>query len=456
MMKAKTPGELAGIDVELKEAVCDALVNMITRRASGTDEAGRTVYGKTPRRSVFSGQLLPRMSRDNEDETSDIKIAAIGMDFNIDAESSSKLTVAPQFSVYVRVLPTWEEISTERFGIAIDFKLRKDKKQEIDHEIRERRQELYAQEKLDRSDWSELSQEEREALHARRREIRDNLRNSIYGKHGIVLDKASLEKFGSEEANQAEETEEAVPADGTEDPDAAPSPFMGRLVTGGAQIPAALLSPASIPPKWKRLDLKLPSFTWSAALSGGTLKEQFEQISNSMASEVVAQLADWLRGEGEKIAWRDRMVSPADAASETSWNNFIAELTKAPADPKILPDLRAVALRAERQRDFFDPSRASIRVTLDNGCTELSKVEARYKCNAIFGTSVSLNMVRHDHRPVQLDRVEPSYRFRDFMTYPAIGLNCGVDSQEIEEGRLEPLYDVVAALQSASYSSASD
>jgi len=437
MMKAKTPAELSGIDVELKEAVCDALVNMITRRASGTDEAGRIVYGKSPRRRVFSGQLLPRMSRENEDETSDIKIAAIGMDFNIDAETSSELTVAPRFSVYVRVLPTWEEISTERFGISIDFKLRKDKKQEIDHEIRERRQELYAQEKLDRSDWNELSQEEREVLHSRRREIRDSLRNSVYGKHGIILDKASLDRFGSSEGSQTEESDEAAPIDGTEDPDAAPSPAIGRLVTGGAQIPTSLLSPASIPPKWKRIDLKLPSFSWSAALSGSVLKEQFEQFSNTMVTEVLAQLAEWLRGEGAKIAWRDQTVSPANAASEADWNNFIAELLKAPADPKILPDLRAVALRAERQGDFLDPSRASIRVTLDNGCTELSKVEARYKCNAIFGTSVSLNMVRGDHRPVQLDRVEPSYRFRDFMTYPAIGLNCGVESQEIGEGRLE-------------------
>ncbi|ACM27885.1 DEAD/DEAH box helicase family protein [Rhizobium rhizogenes] len=437
MMKAKTSAELAGIDVELKEAVCDALVNMITCRASGTDEVGQIVYGKSPRRSVFSGQLLPRMSRENEDETSDIKIAAIGMDFNIDAESSSELTVAPRFSIYVRVLPTWEEISTERFGIAIDFKLRKDKKQEIDHEIRERRLELYAQEKLDRSDWNELSQEEREALHSRRREIRDSLRNSVYGKHGIILDKASLDRFGSSEGSQTEDPDEAAPVDGTEDPDAAPSPVIGRLIAGGAQIPTALLSPASIPPKWKRIDLKLPSFTWAVALSGSALNEQFEQFSNTMVTEVLAQLAEWLRGEGAKIAWRDQTVSPANAASEADWNNFIAELLKAPADPKILPDLRAVALRAERQRDFVDPSRASVRVTLDNGCTELSKVEARYKCNAIFGTSVSLNMVRGDHRPVQLDRVEPSYRFRDFMTYPAIGLNCGVESQEIEEERLE-------------------
>ncbi|AEG04140.1 DEAD/DEAH box helicase family protein [Sinorhizobium meliloti] len=435
MMMAKTPAELGRIDVELKEAVCDALVNMITRRASGTDEAGRSVYGKTPRRSVFSGQLLPRMSTDNEDETSDIKIAAIGMDFNIDAESSSQINVAPRFSVYVRILPTWEEISTERFGIAIDFKLRKDKKQEIDHEIHERREELYAKEKLDRPDWNELTQEERDALHARRREIRDNLRSSVYAKHGVILGKTGLESF--DEAKQTDETEDPIPTDGSEDPDAAPSPLIGRLVTSGAQIPTALLSPASIPPKWRRLDLALPVLAWSAALSGTALKKQFEDFSKDMAATIAVQLSQWLQGEGDKIAWRDRSVTPADATSEANWNAFVADLIKTPADPKILPDLRAVALRAERQRDFIDRSRASIRITLDNGCTELSKIEARYKCNAIFGTGVSVQMPETDHRPVQLDRVEPSYRFRDFMSYPAIGLNCGVDSQDLEGGLLE-------------------
>ncbi|MBB5574393.1 hypothetical protein GGD50_003020 [Rhizobium paranaense] len=60
-------------------------------------------------------------------------------------------------------MPTPWRATPRSAVIAIDFKLRKEKKQEIDHEIRERRQELYAQEKLDRSDWNELSQEEREA-----------------------------------------------------------------------------------------------------------------------------------------------------------------------------------------------------------------------------------------------------------------------------------------------------
>lgn len=111
MMQPKSSAELQNIDMELKEAVCDALVNMVTTRASGTDEAGRIIFGRSPRRGIFSGQLLPRLSRQNVGETSDIKIAAIGIDFMISSAAVSQLTATPKFSVYVRTLPTWEEIT---------------------------------------------------------------------------------------------------------------------------------------------------------------------------------------------------------------------------------------------------------------------------------------------------------------------------------------------------------
>ena len=59
-MKGKSNSELATIDVELKEAVCDALVNALVDRVSGADERGRNLLGSSPRRGIFAGQLLPR------------------------------------------------------------------------------------------------------------------------------------------------------------------------------------------------------------------------------------------------------------------------------------------------------------------------------------------------------------------------------------------------------------
>ncbi|NTE55799.1 helicase [Agrobacterium tumefaciens] len=438
MMKPKNAAELNRIDVELKEAVCDALVNMITRRSSGTDDAGRIVYGKSPQRSVFSGQLLPRLSGADVDETSDIRIAAIGIDFNMDAAATCFLEAKPKFSVYVRVLPTWEEISSDRFGIPIDFKLRKDKKDEIDRKIRQRREELYERENLTRPDWGALEPDQKESVKRRRLDIQNEIRRSVYGEYGIPVDGASAASFDKPKASEGEEEESAGSPVVTGDaPEAEPTPDIGRMVTSGAHIPESMYSPAPIPPKWVRVDLDLPECTWSAALSGAALTSAFAEYSRSMHAEISEQLANWLKGDGERIAWRDRMVTQADAASAESWNTFIGKLAGEKVDPKILPSLTGVVMRAERQRDFMDPTRVSIRVTLDNSCAELSKTDARFQCNAIFGTGFALRLARDAHHPVKLDRVVPSYRFRDYMAYPAIGLNCGVEESEPSEGVIE-------------------
>ncbi|MBD9522787.1 helicase [Ensifer sp. ENS02] len=427
MIQPKSADELGKIDVELKEAVCDALVNMVTRRASGTDEIGRYVYGKSPRRAVFSGQLLPRMSRANEDETSDIKIAAIGMDFNIANNATSVIRAAPRFSVYVRVLPTWEEISSDRYGIEIDFKLSKNTKDAIDEKIRVQRQALYEKENLVQGDWNALDKDQKGELLRRRREIQDQLRRSVYGEFGIFLRGDDIKSFGKDDPD----------ASGSEDrPDeeAAPSPDIGKLVTEGRSIPAQHVSPANIPGKWKRLDLELPSFEWAASLSGDTLKQRCEEYSIELRAAIAAQLSNWLKsGDGVEWAWRNRTVRPTDAQSEASWTAFIEALRQEAPDIKLLPDFSGLAFKIERQRDFMDPSRASIRVSLDNSCQELSPQDAAIKCNVLFGTELKVLVAHADHCPVQLDRVEPSYRFRDFLSYPAIGLNCGIISVDAED-----------------------
>ncbi len=38
------------------------------------------------------------------------------------------------------------------------------------------------------------------------------------------------------------------------------------------------------------------------------------------------------------------------------------------------------------------------------------------------------------HRPLRLDRVQPSYRFKDWLEYPAMGLNCGVQALPAAQG----------------------
>lgn len=110
-MKGLSDKQLGEIDVELKEAVCDALVNALVGRVSGGDERGRAILGSSPRRGLFAGQLLPRFDVGGVvDETSDIRIASVGIDLVVGAGSGAIIRVAPRFSIYVRVIPLWSDL----------------------------------------------------------------------------------------------------------------------------------------------------------------------------------------------------------------------------------------------------------------------------------------------------------------------------------------------------------
>ena len=132
-MKGKSNSELASIDVELKEAVCDAIVNSLVDRVSGADERGRNLLGSSPRRGIFAGQLLPRFDTSgNDDETTDIRIAALGVDLLAVAGAASAVRVTPRFSVYVRVIPTWSDLVAGGGELEFDFRLRTNIQQQID------------------------------------------------------------------------------------------------------------------------------------------------------------------------------------------------------------------------------------------------------------------------------------------------------------------------------------
>jgi hypothetical protein len=52
--------------------------------------------------------------------------------------------------------------------------------------------------------------------------------------------------------------------------------------------------------------------------------------------------------------------------------------------------------------------------------------------HAIFQVALTVSLPRSLHKPLRLDRVKPSYRFRDWLEYPAMGLNCGVRQLDVE------------------------
>lgn len=426
-MKGLSNGQLGSIDVELKEAVCDALVNALVSRVSGVDARGRTMLGGSPRRGIFAGQLLPRFdSNRTADETTDIRVAAIGMDLLLDSASSARLHVTPRFSVYVRVIPEWRELVGGGGELEFDFRLRPTVQQQIDSAIRTERGPALRAAGVERPDWKGMDEARRSKVRAARAQVLGEVRRKAYAAHNIRLltdDPAEPLPGGTEN--------DGVPTDpNTADDTAQPPPPISRLIREGREIPLNLVDPAPVPGKWRRLDLELPTLAFDTGADDATASAAIDTYNAALAKAAADQLEAWVTGDGVREAWRDANVQPGDTLTEARWTAAMAALAARSVDrARILPDLSQVVVKVERQVDFLDRSRLSMRVMLDNQSADLTPQEAKSKCNTVFGASLSLTLPKSAHRLLRLDRVEPSYRFRDHLDYPAIGLNCGVSAE---------------------------
>src|SRR5580700_9357016 len=131
-------GSLAAINLEdAKEALVDALLNMTWHRASGAGSEGDLVFAVKPSLRFVSGFLLPRFEETGQlDETSDIHISTHGLDLQIAAGAKGEFTVAAEFVIYVRALPSWEELTAAQHDLFPSHPLRRDLDAAIGREMK--------------------------------------------------------------------------------------------------------------------------------------------------------------------------------------------------------------------------------------------------------------------------------------------------------------------------------
>jgi hypothetical protein len=237
-MKGLSDAELSRIDVELKEAICDSLVNSLTARVSGMDDRGKVAFGTSPRRGIFSAQLLPRFdATGTDDETSDIRIATLGMDFVLSEDAEGLIWLQPRFSVFLRVIPEWNDFVMAGGPLDFDFKLDAEVQREIDERIRAERQPALEAAGVATPKWSDMDEAARAKVRAMRAKILGDVRRKAYADHGIKLlnedeDTSILasEPGGAiasadDALEQAGESEEEIPE--------APRPPIARLLREG-------------------------------------------------------------------------------------------------------------------------------------------------------------------------------------------------------------------------------
>lgn len=403
------PIEVRRILTDAKEGIVDALLNRTWQRSSGSGQEGEIVYGAKPSMKFVSGFLLPRFEETGlEDETSDIHISTLGLDFQVTNVASGSMDIQVTFSIYIRALPSWEEITAEENGIFPRPPLRKAIEGAVTTETRSRIAAMRLEDRAKKDD-------EKRDLRALQQEIY----RSLLAAQGV---RVSTNEVLTENPEGDLRSEEAPPlARGEEEPRLTPN--KGHYIFDSD----AAAQPLDIPEKWRRIEVNLEP----CSVDLGSIEkcgESTEIWSGKLTDAVSAALSSWLvTQEGHELAYRPAQILPSNVKSSDAWGLFIARLRETPPSLiDLLPDLQGLRLFAEVATDLRDPNRLNVRVLFENNAREVTSRKRERFEHAVHQVGVSVTLPAGAHRPLVLDRVEPSYRFRDFLSYAAIGVNCGV------------------------------
>jgi len=510
-MRARDGADLT----EAKEAIVDALLGLALEKCTGAGQEGALVYGMRPSSQFVSGFLLPRFDETgSEDETSDIRIATMGVDFQLATEGSGHVLVRPETAVYIRLLPTWDEIVDPRYEMMPQVQLSRQTRHEVERRARgyitaaiagmpvaddeepdERPGDAMAEaeqarEAADAAEdasaeqgaadpevrgvaraTAQAAQRAEEVAQGRRdlqgrratarREriaavatIRREAFDRAFAELGIRLmapvpdgmaprtvtstDLAEdVDDVTAPESGEPSVDPTEAPADTAEEGPQPATGAVGALRPGVGRIEDRHAAPQPIPQKWRRLQLTLGDFTFDPGDEASR-----EAASTAFSARLAATLGEvigaWLATqEGQDDAYRPgERILPSHFATRESWEAYLSALrARRPAtEADVRPDLNGVELVINVDADFVEPSRLNLRVALENGAALPSGQDASAFDHGLFQVGLEVEAPANRHRPLRLDRVEPCYRFRHWLEYPAMGLNCGVRSITAAEG----------------------
>jgi hypothetical protein len=383
---------------ELKEAVCDAILERTRRVVSGEGPHGAVILGERPSRVLSSGFILPRLNEDGDDESSDIKIAAHGMDVRV-RPAEGILRVQIQASVYVRALPSAAELFARdgRLVPRADFN---DAARQL------------AKSRIGARAAAEIPPGTPSAERAARRAA---ISREVYIGMGVGVPAAARLPGGDDRDDAA--VDDGVPP---------PSVLDGRL-----RIPDGLARRYDIPQKWIRLaveapplDLPLPCDPERWERLGAAHKGDLLQAARAAFLAWIASLA------GQADAWR-RLHPPSEAFwTPDAWERYLASVRNVPSDPAdLVPDLD-VQLLVQPLSDPLDPGVFSVRIALEN-----LRQGGRDTESGLFEVALTVALPNEALGPMRLERVRRSYHLAGFMTMPAIGVNGGVIDLGVVEGQ---------------------
>lgn len=397
-----------------KEAVVDSLLNNLSARLAGRGEFYKIIYGSKPSSALMSEFILPMPAdeRDGDEEANPIQISAHGLDFQVSqASKAERMSVTVKGGVYVRILPTEDEVKPGG-KLEATFPLTKEARNELRGLVKEALSMLASALPGGKKhpDWAAKSFEARKKVH-------DDVGVPFDNK----LDRTQIETEG-EEGSEAGEGggSETTGGTGEIEPSEAP-PVKEAPVTDS--LPDSKAEEIAPPAKWLRLDLELPSFVFTPA----TAEQDAKAATDALNVAIAEQLAKWSAGTDEPFGgklWGYRHGRPIRPSDVRNWAKYLESVRS--SDLKVVVPKLVLRWVVQALPDPVDSSRLTVHAALENWTEPLNKSNYKELEPSLFQVSMTLSLPTTAHQFLRLDRVKPSYRYNKYLKYPALGFNGGV------------------------------
>jgi hypothetical protein len=392
-----------------KEAVVDSILNILSARLSGAGEYGQYLYRGKPRAAISTAFIMPvpLKERDGDEEASPIQISTHGLDFSILRKAEDiHITVAITGCVYVRIYPTASEVGEGGICEPV-FPLNKEK----NLELRERVKAALKQVK-NRLGPNFYKNPEWPSLSVAARKI-------VYTDMGLRYEEARDAEAEVEQDVAGAEEADRVLADST----STDVSTGGVKVKGTEALSDGFFEPVIPPQKWLRLDLNLPSFTFNVKDYEVDVRAGTVALNEAIDQQLKAWAEDPDLVNGGKC-WGFRHGTTMLPSDARDWDAYLARVRQRTAVP-VLPSIE-LQWAVQLTNDTLDISRRNIHIAVENWSVEPTTNRFKESEESVFQVALSVSLPSAVHKPLSLDRVEPSYRYQAFLQYPALGYNGGV------------------------------
>ena len=375
---------------ELKEAVCDAVLERTRRVVSGDGAYGAVIVGAKPSYKLSSGFILPRNNQNNDDESNDIRIPSHGLDFRVRAGTHGVLRVTPTLSVYLRGLPTSDELFARDGWLIPRADFSDAGRDQIKNAINQRA----------------TAEIPPDTLTMRKAQLRAEISRAVHIALGVVVPERAILPAGDDRTVD----------DAGGEIDSTP-PTTGRL-----RIPDHLSRRYETPLKWIRVSVEAPILELPLPCDPAA----WERIAATYSATLCVSIHDacrlWLASpEGVESAWRRRRPASESFWDQEGWERFLAAArADAPVYGDVVP-VFDVQILVQPVPDPLEAGSHSVRIAIEN----LRDDNERMECG-LFNVSIRLELPENALGPLRLERVKRSYHLAGFMTMPAIGVNGGV------------------------------